>query len=189
MNILPTEAEEALEAIQGMVRKTRQAISNSGAYAFLILWGSVWLFGFLGNQFFEDKTAGFIWMVLNILGGVVSAVVGIRMSRNVRSSSGAAFGKRIAWFWLILFLFCFALIIVVSPEDSKQMAMIIILFVMMGWMALALLLSMASVWWGLAITAMSVIGYLLLPNIFYLWMAVLGGGGMISLGFYIRKKW
>jgi len=38
MNISPAEAEEALAAIQTMVHKTRRAISNSGAYAFLIVW-------------------------------------------------------------------------------------------------------------------------------------------------------
>jgi hypothetical protein len=30
---------------------------------------------------------------------------------------------------------------------------------------------------------------LLLPGIFYLWMAILGGGGMIALGLYIRARW
>jgi hypothetical protein len=33
------------------------------------------------------------------------------------------------------------------------------------------------------------IGYFLLPGIFYLWMAVLGGGGMIALGLHIRSRW
>lgn len=189
MNISPTEAEQALQAIQTMMRKTKKAISNSGAYNFLIVWGVIWLFGFLSNHFFDTKTAGYIWMVLDILGGVISAILGFRLSRKVRSPSGLASGKRIAWFWLILFIFCFSLIVVVSPIDGKQMAVSIVLFVMLGWIAMSLLLSAASVWWGLAITALSLIGYFILPNIFYLWMAVLGGGGMISLGIYIRNKW
>ncbi|MGD8753770.1 MAG: hypothetical protein PVG14_20235 [Anaerolineales bacterium] len=46
MSISHTEAEEALAAIQIMVRKTRRAVSSSGAYNFLIIWGFVWLFGF-----------------------------------------------------------------------------------------------------------------------------------------------
>jgi len=54
---------------------------------------------------------------------------------------------------------------------------------------MSLLLSFTSVWWGLAITALALIGYFLLPGIFYLWMAVLGGGGMIALGLYIRNRW
>ncbi|MGB2964003.1 MAG: hypothetical protein WBB69_08455 [Anaerolineales bacterium] len=189
MNITPTEAEEALNAIQSMMNKTKKAISNSGAYNFLIVWGAVWLFGFLANHFFTTNTAGLIWMGLDILGGAISVILGIRLSRNVRSPSGLASGKRIAWFWLLLFIYCFSMILVISPVDGKQMAMVIILFVMIGWIAMGLLLSVTSVWWGLGITALALFGYFLLPDFFHLWMAFLGGGGMIFLGFYIRKKW
>ncbi len=42
---------------------------------------------------------------------------------------------------------------------------------------------------GLVITALALIGYFFLPDIFYLWMAFLGGGGMIALGVYIRNRW
>ena len=189
MNITPTEAEEALQDIQTMMRKTQKAISNSGAYNFLIVWGAVWLLGFPANHFFDGETAGKIWMVLDILGGVISVILGIRLSTRIRSPSGLASGKRIGLFWLILFIYCFSLILVVSPVDGNQMAMIIIFFVMIGWVAMGLLLSVASVWWVLGITALSMIGYYLLPGIFNLWMALLGGGGMIFLGLYIRKKW
>ena len=66
--------------------------------------------------------------------------------------------------------------------------MIITLFVMIGWMAIGLLLSFASIKWGVAITAMALISYFLLPGYFYLLMAILGGGGMIALGLYIRSR-
>lgn len=189
MNISSSEAEEALAAIQTMVRKTQRAISNSGAYAFLIVWGFVWLFGFLTSHFIQNETAGYIWIGLDILGGVFSAVIGARMNRNVRSPSAVASGKRIAWFWLLLFLYCIAAIGVAWPVDGNKLAMFIILFVMIGWMAMGLLLSFASIWLGLVITALALIGYFFLPDIFYLLMAILGGGGMIALGVYIRKKW
>jgi len=189
MNITPTEAEQALEAIQAMVRKTQKAISTSGAYNFLILWGFVWLVGFLSSHFVTGNLVGYIWMGLDILGGLGSVVLGIRLSRKVRSHSGLASGKRIGWFWLLLFAYCVALILVASPVDGKQVAMIIVLFVMIGWVAMGLLLSVASIRWSLGITALALIGYFLLPDFFFLWMAVLGGGGMIGLGFYIRSSW
>ena len=69
------------------------------------------------------------------------------------------------------------------------MAMYIILFVMIGWIAMSLLLSFASIWPGLIITVLALVGFFLLPGIFYMWMAVLGGGGMIALGLYIRSRW
>ncbi len=189
MDISTTEAEEALAAIETMVQKTRQTISKSGAYAFLIVWGAVWLLGFLSSHFLPNETASRIWIGLDILGGVLSMVVGVRMNRRVRSPSTTSSGKRIAWFWLLLFFYSVATIGVTWPADGKQLAMIIILFVMVGWMAMGLLLSFASIWGGLVITALALIGYFFLPDIFYLWMAVLGGGGMIALGIYIRNRW
>jgi hypothetical protein len=189
VNVSPTEAEEALATIQAMMKKTRRAISSSGAYAFLFVWGVVWLLGFLSSQFLSNETAGFTWMVIDILGGVISAILGIRMGRHVRSPSATTSGSRIGIFWFLLFLYAVAAIGVSWPADGKQLAMYIILFVMVGWVAMGLLLSFASVWPGLLITALALIGYFLVPGIFYLWMAILGGGGMIALGLYIRSRW
>jgi hypothetical protein len=188
MNISPNEAEEALTAIQSMMKKTRRAISSSGAYMFLIVWGVIWLLGFLGSQFLPQEIGGYAWMILDTLGGILSAIIGIRMGRGVRSSSPTTSGKRIGIFWSLLFLYCFAAVAISWPADGKQLAMYI-LFVMVGWIAMGLLLSFASVWPGLIITALALIGYFLLPGIFYLWMALLGGGVMIVLGLYIRSRW
>jgi hypothetical protein len=189
MNISPPEAEEALAAIQSMMQKTRRAISSSGAYRFLIVWGVVWLLGFLGSQFLPGHLAGLGWLILDILGGILSTVIGIRMGRGVRSSSPITSGKRIGIFWLLLFLYCIAAIAVSQPIDGKRLAMYIILFVVVGWLAMGLLLSVYAIWPGLVITALALVAYFLLPGIFYLWMAILGGGGLITLGLYIRSRW
>jgi hypothetical protein len=189
MNISPTEAEEALTAIQAMMQKTRRAISSSGAYKFLILWGTIWMIGFLGSQFLPKEIANYVWIGLDILGGILSAVIGVRMTRGVRTSAPTASGKRIAIFWLLLFLYCFAAVCIAWPVDGKQFAMFIILFVTVGWIAMGLLLSFASVWWGLALVGLSLVSYFLLNDYFYLIMAFVGGGGMIALGIYVQNRW
>ena len=66
---------------------------------------------------------------------------------------------------------------------------LLVLFVMVGWNSMSLLLSFTSVWPGLILTALALVGYFLLPGLFNLWMAVLGGGGMITLGLYISLRW
>jgi hypothetical protein len=190
MEISPTEAEQALDAIQSMVKKTRRAVASSGSYIFLVVWGVIWLIGFTCSQFLADPLVGKIWAVLNILGAVLSAVIGIRMNRGVRNTSvSPLLGQRLGLFWLLLWLFCAAAIAVIWPPEPKQLAMIIILFVMTGWIAMSLLLSMTSTWWGIAFAALALAAYFLVPDYFYLIMAVLGGGGMIALGFYIRSRW
>ncbi len=189
MNISPNEAEEALSAIQAVMQKTRRAISSSGAYKFLVIWGIIWLLGFLNSQFLPGKTSGYIWIGLDILGGFVSVLISLTMGRGVRTIAPTTTGKRIGIFWLLLILYCVVAVSIAWPIDGKQMSMLITLFATLGWLAMGLLLSFASAWWGLGLLALSLIGYFLLPGIFYLWMAFLGGGGMIALGVYVRYRW
>jgi hypothetical protein len=193
MDISPNEAEEALAAIQRMMRRTRHSIANSGIYMSLIVTGIVWLVGYVCTQFLPKEIVVYIWIGLSILGGTLATVFGIRMGKRVRSPSAtataAATAKRIGLFWLLLVLYCIATIAVAWPMDGKQRTVIIILFIMIGQLGMGLLLSFSSVWWALPITALALVGYFLLPGIFYLWMGVLGGGGMIVLGLYIRSRW
>lgn len=189
MNISPNEAEEALAVIQRTMQKTRHTFTSSGAYIFLILTGTIWLVGFLSNQFLSGEIVAYIWIGMSLLGSALSILLGTRMSRQVRGSSTTAYGKRIGIFWLFLALYAIAAIAIARPTDGKQLTMLIILFVMVGQLAMGLLLSFSSTWWALPITALALVGYFLLPGIFYLWMAILVGGGMIALALYIRSRW
>jgi hypothetical protein len=189
MNISPNEAEEALAAIQIMMQKTRHSIARSGTYITLIVTGIVWLVGYMCTQFLSGEIVVYIWIGLSILGSALATVLGIRMGRRLRSSSTTATAKRIGLFWLLLVFYCMATIAVAWPIDGKQLTIFIVLFIMVGQLAMGLLFSFAAVWWTLPITALVLISYFLLPGFFYLWMGVLGGGGMIALAIYIRSRW
>jgi len=189
MNISPNEAEESLAVIQSMMQKTRHSIASSGAYIFLVITGIIWLVGFLSTQFLTGEIVAYIWTGLSILGTALAILLGTRMGKRVRSPSINASAKRGAIFWLLLVFYAIAAIAIARPADGKQVTLFIILFTMVGQSAMGLLLSFSSTWWALPITALALIGYFLLPGIFYLWMAVLGGGGMIALGLYIHSRW
>jgi hypothetical protein len=189
MNISPNEAEEALAAIQRMAQKTRQSVASSGAYIFLIITGTIWLVGFLSNQFLAGAVVAYIWIGVSLLGSLLSVLLGARMRRRVRSTSTASYARRIGITWLLLIFYCIATIAIARPADGKQITMFIILFIMIGQLAMGLLFSFSATWWALPITALALAGYFLLPGIFYLWMAILVGGGMIALGLYIRIRW
>lgn len=189
MDISPNEAEETLAAIQKMTQKTRQSIAIGGAYIFLIIGGFIWLVGFLANQFLSGEIAVYIWAGISLLGSAVAILLGIRTSRRVRGPSTDRYGRRIGMFWGLLILYGVAAIAVAQPTDAKQLTMLIILFVLLGQLAMGLLLSFSATWWALPLTALALLGYFLLPEFFYLWMGVLVGGGMILMGLYIRLRW
>jgi hypothetical protein len=188
VNVSPSEAEEALAAIQGMAQKTRQSIASGGTYITLIVTGTIWLVGFICTQFLRGEIVAYIWIGLSILGTTLATILGIRMGKRVRSPSTAPMAKRVGLFWLLLVFFGIAAIAIARPTDGKQATMLVILFIMLGQMAMGLLFSFSTVWWTLPITALALVGYFLLPDIFYLWMAILGGGGMIALGVYVRSR-
>ena len=189
MNITTSEAEESLNAVETVMKNTRRAISDSGGYIFFIIWGIIWLLGFSGSHFFDGRSSGIGWTILNISGGIASAIAGVRMGKGVRNPQTTTLGKRVAVFWLLLILYAVITIAITWPIDRKQLAMLIVLFVMVGWLALGLLLSFGTFKIALTITALSLLGYFFLPEYFFLLMAFLGGGGMIVFGLFIKAKW
>jgi hypothetical protein len=189
MNISATEAEKELAAIQSMMRKTRHSIATSGTYITLIVTGIIWLVGFICTQFLTGNILGYIWTGLSILGTALGIVLGIRRGKQFRSPSFSEPAKRGVTFWLLLIFFAIAAIAIARPTDGKQVTMFVILFTMIGQSAMGLLLSFSVTWWALPITILALVGYFLLPDYFYLWMAILGGGGMIAFALYIRSRW
>jgi hypothetical protein len=189
MDVSPSEAQEALAAIDTVAQKTRRSIASSGAYITLIVTGIVWLIGFVCTQFLPGEIIGYIWTGLTLFGSILGTIWGFRMARRVRSPAAAATAKRVGLYWLFLVFFCIATIAVAWPLDGKQVTVLIVLYAMIGHLAMGLLLSFSAVWWPLPITSLVLISYFLLPGFFYLWMGILGGGGMIALGLYIRARW
>lgn len=188
MNISPTEAEEALADIQKVTQKTQRSLASSGAYIFLMLTGIIWFVGFLSTQFLTGEIVGYIWVGMSVLGIAVSIPLGARLGRRVHSPSFNASAKRIGIFWLLLVFYGIAALAVAQPTDGKQATMLITLFIMLGQLSMGLMLSFSATWWALPITLLALIGYFLLPDLFYLWMAILGGGGMIALALYVRPR-
>lgn len=189
MNVSPTEAEEALTAIQTMTQKTRHSIASGSAYISLIITGMVWLIGFTATQFLTPPLIVWIWIITSVVGSALATFMGIRAGKRVHITSSAVTGKRIFTFWALLTLFAVAIIAVAHPTDGKQITLLIILFAMIGQMGMGLLLSFSATWWTVPVAAVALIGYFIVPGWFYLWMGLLGGGVMIALGLYIRYRW
>jgi len=189
MNISPNEAEESLAAIQQVVQKTRRSIADSGYSTMLIITGIVWLIGYLGTQFLTGPIVVAIWVSVSLLGGALATILGIRRGKRLRNPATSITTRRIGLFWLLLALFCAALIAVAWPMDGKTLTIFIILFILLGQMAMGLIFSFRTVWWVLPISALALVGYFFVPAYFYLWMALLGGGTMIALGLYIQSRW
>lgn len=188
-SIYTTEAVEALAAIHTISQKTRHSIASGGTYITLIVIGAVWLIGLICTQYLSRESVDYIWAGLSITGGALGTYFGFRSGKRLRSPATTQTVKRVILFWFLLALYAIAIILIAHPADGKQATLFVVMFIMLGQIAMGLLFSFSSVWWALPITALALAGYFFLPSLIYLWMGILGGGGMIALGLYIRFRW
>jgi hypothetical protein len=182
MNVSPEEAREALATIRQVTAQTNKA-SAVGSAPFLLVWGLVWIIGFLASQFISSSTiVGGIWGGLTVVGVAASAAQGVRLGRQVRTASGARIA---AFFWALLGYTALCLWIV-RPLAGAQLALLIVLAIMFGYVVLGLWLGVAPlVGFGLVEGTLALLGYYVLPAYFALWMAVVGGGALLGSGIYL----
>ncbi len=180
----PEEALASLKAISQAGEKTRGLYGYNGYY--MITWGLVWFFGFLASQFVPYNLLGWIWGPLVVVGWIVSAVLGIYQGKQVRSVLSA----RIGFFFLALFGFAVLWFIILGPMSIKQGVLFLITIITFGGMVAGVFTrSLTTIVSFVIITALSVVGYYVLPAYFALWIAVVCGLPMVVSGLIIRLRW
>lgn len=187
MNITPQEAQESLDLIRETAARTRRAVAYGGFPYYFILWGSIWVLGFLGDHFLPASQARWLWLALDAGGVIGSFVIGARVGRRLRSATP---GARVGLFWLALLLYTALLLVVHPPQTGEQLSLVIVLQVMFGYVVMGLWADARRLaLFGVAISALALVGYAGLRPYFNLWMAFLGGGALVSAGMYMLRAW
>lgn len=177
MNISPEEAQASLAAIQQTRAKMHRMASISGYY--LVIWGLVWFFGCLGNQFLPFDRVWLVWAPACTVGWILSTILGIYQGRQTHAASSS----RIGFFFLALFGFAVLWFIIIQPVSEKQDALFIITLFMFGGVVAGIMTCVIPTIIGsLSVAALAVIGYYLLPSYFFLWVAIFCGLTMVGIG-------
>ncbi len=176
------EARESLEVVRQATELTRQAVARAGTGYMLIIWGIVWLVGFLGSQFLGEAQ-GYLWLVLDVFGIVGTAVVILKSRSQVRSTHG----KKIGIFWLILFVYGALIFWIAGPIQGDNYLLFITILVSFGYVVMGLWFSPPLLYIGLSITALALVGWQLIPAYLGAWLALVGGGGLIASGIFILR--
>lgn len=185
MRVSAPEAREALAAVHAVQARTRRALSLAGGGEILMIWGLVWLVGYLTSHFASWQQAGRVWMVADLLGIAGTIAVAIRMAPAGRDP----LGPRIGALWLTLILFGALWIWVAAPTTGAQVGFLLATFAMFGYVVMGLWLDLSFLTVGLVVTAVATVGYVWFQPDFNLWMALLGGGALLGSGLYIRRRW
>ncbi len=191
MEINRAEAEASLGEIKQAMADTRAAISTGIASPILMIWGVIWALAFGASYVWPDRQGQF-WLVGDSVGllGTMAAVLAKNRRETMHSERGRWMAVRLFWFAILLCAYGFAWGWLMKPQDGRQIAAFIVMLVMFGYVVLGLWLESAFLLiLGLAVTVLTIAGYLLLRETFDLWMAIAGGGALFVSGLYMRLKW
>ena len=185
MNVSPDEARAALAAVRQVEEHARRAIGRAGGGPILMIWGVVWLIGFVGGYYLGGERTGALWAVVDTAGLLGTLFVISRLTRRVRDP----LGPRIGLFWLFLILFGALWIWIAQPATPTETGFMAATIAMFGYVVLGLWIDLIFLWIGLGVSALAVVAFVGAPDQFDLWMGALGGGGLFFSGAYIHRNW
>jgi len=169
-------------------------IAYRGGDVLFVVWGIIWAIGFTISQF-APRESQWAWLGLTSLGIVLTLVV-LRGSAPVKSAGTDRLARRIGIMWGLLAVYVDLWLAPLWPFLNpngiafwRHFTAVISTAPMLAYVVMGLWLDNCMVWLGLGITALTVIGLLLLPGGFFLWMAAMGGGTLIATGLIIRRRW
>ena len=153
----------------------------------LIIWGIAWFYGFLCTQLFLHLVFP-IWISVGLIGGTGTAIVVIKKHIHQKERSKPIFTWHFGIYWLVLTCYCIIIWLIISPDSFDKIGVYITLFVMMGYVLIGIWGSRILLFVGLGISAGTLLGWFLIPEYFGLWMAFMGGGGLLIPGICILVK-
>lgn len=168
-----------MEVEQTEVR-TRHYLGYWRAGAYVQLWGAVWFCAYLASFFFPPQ-GGFIWLVGNLVGIAGS----ILLSLGSRPAAGQIpFKGWMAFAIVMLFAILTSCLIGNKPQVLSVFWSCLFMTV---YMIAGLWLGIRWTILGASIAVLIVLSHLYLTAWFDLVMALLGGGGLMLGGTWLRK--
>ncbi len=187
MEIDREEARAALEDAKAYAARMKKAMNAFGAAYHFIVWGAIWIVGFSLDQFaplLPEPVNVWHWLVLNVAGNVASFSISARGRRYLRVGPQGG----IALIWILFMAFGGLGALFVRPAGFKEGSMLLVLLIMLWMAVMGALMNRVLLCVALGVTAVAVGAYYLLPDAFYLIMAVVGGTSLIAIGVAILAR-
>jgi hypothetical protein len=183
MTLKPDDAAASLNEIAAVEQRTRQTVAYARSSAAFILWGALVAIGYGFGHFFPLQ-ARVAWIVLFACGFAGCALLVLRRPRH---SGIGRLDLRLLYGQLVLYAYGWVFVLLLAPTP-RQLGVFWPNVFMLGIVIAGLWLGRLFMLGGLAVTALTVIGYFWAGEWFDLWMAVANGGGLIACGLALRRK-
>jgi hypothetical protein len=184
MTISKDDAARALGEIDQARGRLHETIAYQHASPYLILWGLVWLVADALNQF--APSFGYAWPICVVVGIIASFAVGaVVRPKGLPGQAGA--GWRQAATWIAVMCMVVSLFLVVPVTSEREVHSVfglvfgfiyVVIGVWAGWRLAAL---------GLALVALTLVGFYAVHGWYPLFMGVVAGGALILGGLWLRR--
>jgi hypothetical protein len=178
MALTPQDAAAALRDIEQIQARSATLYGYHRAAPHFMIWGVLWAVAYTLNDFFPMHTRA-IWTVVTPIG----LVAGLVATRGGQSGIGWRYGAGM----VAVFAFFFAAIAVTWPVSDRQVAAFIPLFVALMYVLRGIWSGLRYVGAGICVAALTLLGFFLLKDHFFLWMAGVGGGSLILASVWLRR--
>ncbi len=181
MTLEPNDAAASLREIASIERRTRRSIVYARSSASFILWGALLSLGYVFGHV-DPPDAGVAWIVIVAIGFAGTSAIAWRRATAAHSR----WDRPMLYAQFVVYGFGWILLVVAWPLTPRQMDAFWLILFMLGFVLAGLWLGRFFVVLGVAVTALTLAGFFWAGDLFRLWMAVVGGGGLITGGLWLR---
>ncbi|HEY1837910.1 MAG: hypothetical protein WBQ17_08285 [Rhizomicrobium sp.] len=182
MPMTPAEAANALRDIDQTEQHSSTLHGYEKASPFLILWGVMWALGYSGTFFFPPYT-NLIWLVIAAVGTIGSMMLG----KRAKPAGEQKFSWKFFFSWLAAIAAIASVLTIFFPFSGMQIGSLFPLMIGWAYVVLGIWMGARLAITGLFIVVLTLIGFFYLPAYFMLWMALVGGGGLLVGGLWLRS--
>jgi FtsH-binding integral membrane protein len=176
------QATAALADINDVVRRVRQSRIYQLSSLIMIAWGVLTFAGYLVT-YLSPRHAGYAWIAVYVAGAAASVAIS---AFQYRQSGTRTFDARALLAFLLFMAFGF-FTCWLGHFTPRQMGTFWPIYFMLVYGIVGLWVGHAFIAIGVAVTALTLIGYFLIGDAFDLWMAFVNGGGLVVGGLWMRR--
>ncbi len=181
MPVSQNDAADALRDIDQTQQRSARLYGYRVASPHLIVWGVIWAVGYTASYFRPQWQA--VWPALVVIGMVASFWFGAR----TQPQGAVKFEWRYAATFAAMAAFISAVFAILPPVTGAQTGaffpiLVGFFYTLIGIWCRGVRMLIA----GVALVALTLFGFFYLQPYFALWMAIVGGGGLVLGGIWLK---
>lgn len=178
-------ALQDIEFIKRLMAKNKKKLDQSPP--FLFIWGTYMMVGFVGMQFDHTVWPMWYWGIASLIGGILSAIIGIRQTRHVSKQESGSTG----WmFWLpfLMVMISGAFMMLTGIVKMEYISLFWLNLIGIAYVSMGSLIGKGPVFVGIWFIVLSVIIKLFFLDYQFLMLGLLGGGSMLVIGLFLQRR-